>query len=1026
MRQFNVLKILMILLLMYVPGTFYAQSDIQIRGIIVDERNEPIIGANVLVKGTTNGTITDLDGQYAITVKSSQDVLVFSYIGFTTQEILVDQKRTINVVMIEDSKILNEVVVIGYGSVKKKDLTGAISSLNGGDITNRKTSQLSQALQGAIPGLMVTRTSGEPGTSATVRVRGITSIGTSDPLVIVDGIPVNKLDDISPNDIESMTVLKDAASASIYGSRAAAGVILVTTKRAKKDQFAIQYNFEYGIETPTTLPDYLGPERYMEIYNEMQWNDGGNGANQTPTYLQSYIDNYRANNAKNPSIYPITDWTKLIMKNYAPRQSHLVTISGGSEKLKTVASIGYDDTEGLYQGRDWKRYTARINNDITLNKYLSFTLDANARRVENRDAAKNPMRFSRIAAPIYFAGWNDGTIGEGKSGTNDWGIMKEGGFKRGYNTMISGKAAINIIPIEGLKITGVVSPSFTFAQNKEFIKAVKWYDPIDPTKVGGYLSGAETTDLSEKRSEHKNIVSQAFANYTKELGGHSINLMVGAEQASYVWESLSASRDEFLLTEFPYLDLGPENYINNSGNAYEYAYRSYFGRAMYSYNNKYLLQFNLRRDASSKFDKKYRWGTFPSVSAGWVISEENFFKNVTAIPYLKLRASWGQLGNERLTDSDGNLLYYPYQSTINFCDALFYENGQIVSTQTAALSQYAIQNITWETTESYDIGIDVNFFNNRLCISADYYHKKTKDMLLPIQIPMYLGYQNPSQNAGKMHTNGWDLSINWNDKINNLRYWATLNLSDSRSIIDNLAGTQFIDAQVKLEGREFNEWYGYRSLGLYQTEAQLLGSAKTNNSVQVGDVWYEDISGPDGVPDGKISPEYDRVPLGGSLPRYSFGGTVGAEYKGIDLSVDFSGVGKRKVWLSPSMARPFTDNWGNVPAIIEGRYWSYYNTNDENLNARYPRVSSTSSENNYAMSDFWLFDGSYFRVKNITLGYTVPTNVLKKMKLQNLRIFASMNDCITFSHYPKGWDPEVGSESYPITTSYVFGISIKY
>lgn len=998
----------------------YAQTALKITGSVSDDSNFPLPGVSIFVKGSTTGTITDLDGQFSLEVPDEQSVLVVSYVGYQTQEITVGNQRVLPIKMSEDSQVLEELVIVGYGTAKKKDLTGAISTMNGEAISERRTSQISQALQGAAPGLMVTRNNSEPGSSADIKVRGVTSIGSTAPLIIVDGIPVNSIDEINPNDIENLSVLKDAASASIYGSRAAAGVILITTKRAKEDVFSVSYNFEYGIETPTTLPEYLDVERYMQVYNEMGWNDGGNGTNQYPTYTKEYIETYRDKNKINPSLYPITDWTGLIMKNYAPRTSHLVTINGGSEKLRTVASIGYDKTDGLYANKDWERYTARINNDLHLNKYVSFNLDASMKRVNNNNAIKDPLYFARIAAPIYHAGWSDGTVGEGKNGANDWALINNGGFNNACNNLISGKFGIDITPIEGLKISGVVAPSFTFDKKKKFEKAVEWYTPLDPTMTGGYLSGANTTSLEEKRNERYNIVSQAFANYTKRISNHSINLLLGMEQSYLYDESLGASRDEYLLTEFPYLDAGTDVLKDNSGSAYEYAYISHFGRVMYSFKDRYLLQANLRRDGSSRFDSKYRWGIFPSFSVGWVVSEESFFNQIKPVSYLKLRGSWGQLGNERI----GN---YPYQSTVDFYTALFYNGSVITPEQTAALGQYAVQDITWETTETYDIGMDIYFFKDKLRVTADYYHKKTKDMLLTLQIPMYMGFENPSQNAGLMHTNGWDLDIRWSDRIKDFSYSVTFNISDSRSIIDNLSGTEFSSAgKITMQGGEFNEWYGYKSNGLYQTQEQVDNSAKTSNSVQIGDVWFEDISGPDGVPDGVISPEYDRVLLGGSLPRYIFGGNIGLSYKGFSLGIDFSGVGKRLARLSSLMTRPFADNWGNVPAIIEGNYWSYYNTPEQNSKATYPRVSSVSASNNYAVSDFWLINGAYFRLKNITLSYSLPKNILQKMHLQELRFFGYMNDCFTLSHYPKGWDPEVGESSYPITASFALGFSIKY
>jgi len=441
---------------------------------------------------------------------------------------------------------------------------------------------------------------------------------------------------------------------------------------------------------------------------------------------------------------------------------------------------------------------------------------------------------------------------------------------------------------------------------------------------------------------------------------------------------------------------------------------------MYNFQNKYFLQGNIRFDGSSRFYKDYRWGSFPSFSAGWVMSEESFMKSIPTISFLKLRGSWGTLGNERI----GN---YPYQAALNFeTNSLFYQGNTTVSAQSAAQWQYAIRDISWEKTESFDIGLDANFFDNKLRFTGDYYKKTTKDMLLQLQIPMYLGFDNPNQNTGKMNTNGWEFEIGWNDKIGDLDYSISANLSDFKSVMGDLGGTEFLGDQIKRKGSEFNEWYGYVSDGLYQTQADVDASPKLNANVKAGDVRYKDISGPTGVPDGKISPEYDRVLLGGSLPRYMYGANISLGYKNFDFSVVFQGIGDQNVRLNNTMVQPLLENYGNFPAILDGKYWSKYNTDAQNLGARYPRFTNTSAGNNYAMSDFWLFNGAYLRVKNVTLGYNVPKFITEKVKLQGIRLYASVSDLFSINNYPKGWDPEMSSTAYPITTSFIFGASVKF
>jgi TonB-linked SusC/RagA family outer membrane protein len=521
------------------------------------------------------------------------------------------------------------------------------------------------------------------------------------------------------------------------------------------------------------------------------------------------------------------------------------------------------------------------------------------------------------------------------------------------------------------------------------------------------------------RNDDYRITTQFLINYDKTFGDHSLNLMAGYESRYEFNEGLGASRSNYELDSYPYLDIGPLELRDNSGSAYEYARQSFFGRAVYSFRNKYLLQANIRRDASSRFAGDFRWGTFPSVSAGWVISEEAFMKDVSAISFLKLRASYGTLGNERI----GN---YPYQATMAFANALFFQGGTVVSQQGAAQQRYAIRDITWETTESYDIGVDAYFLDSRLRFAGDYYRKQTKDMLLALQIPTFMGFDNPDQNTGKMHTTGWDLNLEWNDNIQDLGYSVSFNLSDFKSVMGDLGGTEFLGDQIKIEGSEFNEWYGYRVNGLFQTPDDLTGAALISASTKPGDLRYVDVNGADGSPDNRISPEYDRVLLGGSLPRYTYGGNIRLDYKGIDLGIAVQGVGKQNVRIASNMVQPLLENWLNMTTLIDGSYYSQYNTPEQNLVAQYPRLTYSNPGNNYAMSDFWMFNGRYFRLKNVNLGYTLPKSWTDKITLQSVRLYANVSDLFCLSKYPKGYDPESTISDYPITTTVLFGLSVKF
>ena len=991
-------------------------------GVVVDENGEPLIGALVSAEGeANNATTTDIDGQFSLGVPANTAIRV-SYIGYMAKTVMPVAGQPMEVKLDLDNNLLDEVVVVGYGAMKKSDLTGAVAGVKGADIAARRTTNLSDALQGSVAGLTVNRENGDPSVASTINVRGITTISDSSPLVIIDGVP-GDLNSVSPEDVESISVLKDAASASIYGARAAAGVIIVTTRRAGDGNFSLSYNFEYGWSSPTSLPEYVGATRFMEMVNELKYNDN-HSAGWNSVYTQDDIDNWVARNKVDPDNYPITDWQDVLLKDSAPRYTHTVNLSGGNDKLRSSASLRYDKNEGLYVNKDYSRFMARVNNDYMINKYLTAHLDVNFSRSNSEPPNNNPMGAAeRKCPPIYAVRWTNGMWGDVKNGENLLAKMTDGGSAKTTVQRVGGKIGLDITPLEGLRISGVVAPTWVNTNKKTFRKKVPYTYASDPNTIVGYMGGYSTTSLVEGRDNDYEITSQIFANYAKTIGKHVFTVMLGYEDFYSSWETLFASRDQFAMNYYPYLDQGSTDFRDNGGNKIEYAYHSYFGRVTYRFDNRYLLQANLRRDGSSRFASDSRWATFPSVSAGWVLSEEKFFTNAGMNWWnqMKLRASWGKLGNERIGS------YYPYQASLNFYNALFQNPTGIISAlPTAAQIAYAVRDISWETTESWDIGFDAAFFQNHLRATFDYYRKDTHDMLLGLEIPSFLGYNNPDVNAGSMRTHGYDIELSWSDRVGDFNYTVTANFSDFVSKMGNLNGTQFLGDKVKMEGSEFNEWYGYVSDGLFLTEEDLANSPKLNDQVQVGDIKYLDISGPDGVPDGKISSEYDRVLLGGSLPRYSFAFSFSGQYKGFDLGLVFNGVGSMKSRMSPAMVEGFADNWTNFPALLDGNYWSEKNTDAQNASAKYPRLSSTSRNANMEMSDFWLFNGRYLRLKNLTIGYTLPQTLTRKAFIDSVRFYVSGNDLFTASKFPKGWDPEVATTGYPICREFLIGCNVKF
>jgi TonB-linked SusC/RagA family outer membrane protein len=995
----------------------------QISGKVTDEQSKDLPGVSIIVKGKQQGTVTDASGQYKLALPEAEAVtLTFSFVGYQSQEIDVAGRSSLDVSLKPNDNSLAEVVVVGYGTQKKKDLTGAISTISSKDVAGRQTLQVSDALQGSVAGVSVTRSSGAPGSGSSILIRGITTIGTNSPLVIVDGVPVSSIDNVNPGDVESITVLKDAASAAIYGSRGAAGVILVTTKRAKNGQSSLEYTYEYGVQRATATPGYVGVLDYMKYFNEQATNDGASTGPFAAAYMASYLDSNRVS----PERFPNTDWQKsIINKSSAPRQRHDISFTMGSGKIKTKASLGYASAGAFYDNRSYNRYLFRINNDMQVNDKMSVNMDVFYKRTSNQGNANelpnstfNPIYEARVMPPIYDDVYADGRLALGKDGRNPLAQIQQGGFSKTLYNQIGGRISLNFKPVQGLTLTALVAPVFDLDKNKYFSKQIRYTNPDGSNST--VVNQARTT-LSEGRSEALTMNGQVLANYVKDFtNGHSIDVLAGYEENYRSLETLGASRSGFALTDFPYLNSGSTELRDNSGSANQSGLHSYFGRVQYNYKSKYFLQGNLRSDLSSRFASAYRKAVYPSVSAGWTVSEESFLKNNQWLSFLKVRGSWGKAGNERLLDKDGNPAYYPYMATVDFSTALFYQNGSVVPLTGGGQQVYAVENITWETSRTTDIGIDAAFLNDRLTLGADYYMKKTTDILLPLDIPLYLGYDKPNQNAGVLNVKGWELEAGWKDRINKLNYSVAANLSDARSTVGDLKGTEFRGDQIIRNGSEYNEWFGYVANGLFQTQDEITGAPVLNVTTKPGDVRYQDIN-----KDGKITTD-DKVLLGGALPRYLYGGNLRADYEGFDFGVSFQGVAKKRSRLNSEVVQPFAEAFGNMPSDMIGKFWSVNNSAEQNLRATYPRLSRTSNAANYSLSDYWLISGAYFRLKNITLGYTLKQTAVKKAGIQSLRFYVSANDVFSLSKFPNYLDPESGSYSYPIVTTLMAGATIRF
>ncbi|WP_262244937.1 TonB-dependent receptor [Parapedobacter soli] len=988
-------------------------------GTVTDANGAPLAGVTVRIVGTNRVAVTDDRGGYRIQITDKGQSIAFSAVGFETFETSIDGRSIINVSLTEVISDLEEVVVVGYGTVAKGDLTGSISSVQGADLASRSVQQLSTAMQGQIAGVQVTRSAGGPGAAATVRIRGITTLSNNDPLVIVDGVP-SSLNDVIAADVETMTVLKDAASASIYGSRAAAGVILITTKRAKGQQFSLDYNTEYAFDRPTAKPTNGNVIDWMNVTNEIRWNDSGS-SDPYSVYSLETIDSWLDNNAADPWHYPNTDWVDLMLKKSTAHQQHSIGVTGGTEKLLSKFNFTYQDGDGYYAKRSYERFSGRLNNDYKINDWLDANIDVDFSKSETINPAVtglNVMYRAYQISPYYNAFWEDGRYADVKDGSNHLAGLNEGGQHNDHSYRLGGKAQLNVAPLKGLKLTAIFAPRFSYSQRKNFVRAVPVFYENGTTT---YAEHNKATSLSEARDNTSSTTYQLYGNYQNKWGDHSFNAMAGYEGYAYKWEDLGASRNNYLLDTYPYLNIGPEDYQYNSSAAGHNAYESVFSRIIYSYKNKYMLQGNIRSDGSSRFAKKYRWGTFYSGSAGWVVSEESWFKN-NVVDFLKIRGSIGQLGNERIGSE------FPYQAAMVFGNSYMYDKSTqtVTATQRAAQTHYAFENITWETSTTYGAGLDLSFLNRRLRVTGDYYYKKTANMLLTLGFPSYAGFSAPSQNAGDMHTKGWDLELGWSDNIGDFWYSISANLSDYRSRMGYLGDRRTINGNYIIEeGSFYNEWFMYRSAGLFQTSADLNDAAGNKYPTlsandKAGDIKYVDVDG-----NGTINSN-DKVRLGNSLPEYLYGGNISLGWKAFDFNLSFQGIGQQKVLFNSSWIQPLKEQWGAVPSLILGNYWSQHNSEEENLKAKYPRLTYNNTANTYVGSDYWLFNGGYFRVKNITLGYTLPSELMNKVRVNNLRLFLSMNDLPAVSNYPRGWDPEVGPTSEFISTSFILGLNVKF
>lgn len=980
------------------------QQQLSISGKVVDKNGMSLPGVTIVVKGTTTGTVSDVNGNFSLNNLSPNSVLVVSFVGMQTQEVEIGtSSTTLNITLREDVVGVDEVVIVGYGSQRKVNLTGAISTVDAEALARRQVAQTSAALQGIAPGVVVTQRSGQPGRDGgTISIRGKTTLGNSNPLILVDGIEMG-INNIDPALIESISVLKDASSSSIYGSRAANGVILVTTKRAQKDKLSVSYNGYAGVQRPTELPNVVDAIDHMILTNEAYVNTG-----KSPLYSEQYIEEHRQGMITNPDKYPNTDWYDQLLTENAFMQSHFLTMNGGSEKVRVLASIGYLDQEGIMSNTNYERYTLRVNSDMLLTKSLSAQVDAHIKQ----SYLLEPSRGT--GAAIHWAGripanqtgvLSNGQWGEGWNGDNPIAFTKDGGLRNEEAPSFTLNFVLKYQPVDWLLVDVAYSPNYWQSNNSSFVKAIQTYRWDGSTS---YKAPQKSTlNTSHSRSLNNNLRSTITLN--KKIKDHGLKLLLGYQQEDYRNDGLSGYRENFPFPDYPVLNSGGEENQKSNGYASEWALQSFFGRFNYDLKDRYLFEANFRQDGSSRFAQGQKWGFFPSFSAGWRISEEGFFETLRPmINNLKIRASWGQLGNQ-------DIGLYPFSSDVNL--GLKYAfNNQIVSG--AGITNLANTEISWETTTASNIGLDITMFN-RLNIVAEYYQKVTDDILLALDIPRIIGLSAPEQNAGKVENIGWDFSANYSNWDNEFKYEIGFNISDVKNKVLDLRGVNKTGTTVNHEGYPMFSIYGLEADG-YITPEDFDETGTYKHARQYGTIAPGDIKYIDQNNDSIINANDFKI-IGETIPRFTYGFSFNGQYKGVDVGIFIQGVGKADGLIRDQGIMPFLMG-GTVQEQHKDR-WT-----PDNPNASFPRFAFNET-NNEQTSSFWMRDAAYMRLKNLQFGYTLPAKTITKIKAEKIRIYVSGQNLLTFDNFWDGYDVEapVGNGGYyPQVKTFSVGLDLKF
>ena len=1035
----TLITICLFVILQFLPVALNAQ----VKGTVIDTDGLPVIGAGVVKAGTSVGTMTDLDGNYFLDQANAGDVLEFSFIGFETQKITINSNHMqdgvfiVNVTMGQDQQFLEEVVVVGYGTQKKVNLTGSVAMVNSDDVASRPVSDVSTALQGMLPGVTIVNGSGQPGAAnSTIRVRGVGTIGNSNPLILIDGVE-GDMSSINPEDIESVSVLKDAASAAIYGARAANGVLLVTTKKlkgAEKAWTSVSLGAYVGLQTPTRLPEMCGALDFMELDNEARTNIG------TPVaWHESEFDKVRT--GSDPNHFADTDWISAVLNKYAPQQNYTLSVNGGLGKTTYMLSYRYFNQKGLTAGNSTghHRHNVRVKlntnflDRINLTSNISYT-NSNVRSPHNSFESKNGAIYTAMRiAPNVPIRYTDDTWAYGGGNSNPVAILNDGGWAKLNSDEFAATEVLKVDIFKEWNISATYNITSYNGLKDNLKKTIRYVDP--ETKAENFTNNPNSYRMQDLRHIQQTFILQT--NFDVKFGRndkHNISGVVGMSQEWYQSRSFKASRTNLATEVNPSLHLGDPSSMSNDSAAASWAIRSGFGRLNYNFDERYLVEVNLRYDLSSRFHKDHRGGLFPSVSAAWRLSEEPFMKSTKSwLDNFKFRASWGMLGNQYVGSSN-----YPYLSILED-----YKSMSLIGTrptQGMTQSTLANPNLTWEKIKMFDVGLDLSVLNNRLTFTFDWYNKNTEGILLKLNYPDQIGATPSEENVGKVNNKGWEFDINWREQRGDWYYGLGFNLSDVKNKIVDLGGVapDISGYRVRMVGQPIDVFYGYVADGLMMPEDFDISDVENNNfalpNIPVilgneyapGDIKYKDISGPDGVPDGQISPEYDRVVLGSSIPRFTYSFRGDLAWKGIDFSFVLQGVGKCDGYLEGSARHAFLDMAAYPQTIHKERF--NLKTNPD-PNASYPRLTYNKGFNQNTFSTFWLEDASYLRLKNIQIGYTFPEKWMKKARIDKFRIYFSGDNLATASKFFYAYDPETPISSggyYPQVRTFVFGLNITF